>query len=303
MKFLTYSTQDNAQQLGILIDDNVYAVQDLDSSLPNQMEEFIKHAGHNLSVLQEICSDQLSIKGDALSDVTVHAPLQHPGSIRDFMAFENHLLNASKTSGIHVAPEWYKIPAFYFTNHRTIHGPNETITRPPECKMLDFELEVAIIIGKEGRNISIEDADEYVFGYTIFNDWSARDLQLAEMPIGLGPAKGKDFATSIGPYIVTKDELEDYRENKGFNLPMTATVNGKNISDGNFNTIHYSFNEMIERASNGVTLYPGDIIGSGTVGTGCILEFGPDVHPWLADGDEVTLSIEKLGSLTNTIQK
>jgi len=303
MKFITFSTQDKERRLGILIEHNVYAVQDLDATLPDQMEKFIENAQHNLSVLQKACDDYVSTKSYDLENVTLHAPIQKPGSVRDFMAFENHLLNASKTSGITVAPQWYEIPAFYFTNHRTIHGPNEAITRPPACEMLDFELEVAVIIGKEGKNISIDEADNYIFGYTIFNDWSARDLQLAEMPIGLGPAKGKDFATSIGPYIVTKDELEKYRENKGFNLEMTATINGNKISDGNFNSIYYSFNEMIARASEGTMLYPGDLIGSGTVGTGCILEFGPGVHPWLANGDEVTLSIEKLGSLTNTIQK
>jgi len=302
MKFLTYS-KNNDRKLGILIEDKVYAVQDLDATLPNNMETFIQDANNHLSILKKACVTLPSAKGHAIDDIIVHAPLQHPGSIRDFMAFENHLLNAAKTSGIHVAPEWYEIPAFYFTNHRTIHGPNEEIQRPPKCEMLDFELEVAIVIGKEGKDISVDEADDYIFGYTIFNDWSARDLQLKEMPIGLGPAKGKDFATSIGPYIVTKDELEAYRENKGFNLRMTATVNGKKISDGNFNSIYHSFNEMIARVSQGVTLYPGDIIGSGTVGTGCILEFGPDIHPWLADGDEVTLSIEKLGSLTNTIKK
>lgn len=302
MKFLTYSTDQN-RKLGILIEEKVYAVQDLDSSLPNEMETFVQDANHHLSVLQKACETLPSARGHAIDDVTIHAPLQHPGSVRDFMAFENHLLNAAKTSGINVAPEWYEIPAFYFTNHRTIHGPNEEIQRPPHCEMLDYELEVAIVIGKEGRNISAEEADDYIFGYTIFNDWSARDLQLKEMPIGLGPVKGKDFATSIGPYIVTKDELEKYRENKGFNLKMTATINGKQISEGNFNSIYYSFNDMIARASKGVTLYPGDIIGSGTVGTGCILELGPDVHPWLADGDEVTLTVEKLGSLTNTIKK
>ena len=303
MKFLTYSIQDNDQKLGILIENNIYEVQDLDPTLPSKMESFINHADHNLAVLQKACDKSLSSKGHHIDDVTIHAPLQRPGSVRDFMAFENHLLNAAKTSGITVASEWYEIPAFYFTNHRTIHGPNEEIQRPPNCEMLDYELEVAIVIGKEGKNISEEKADEFIFGYTIFNDWSARDLQLKEMPVGLGPAKGKDFATSIGPYIVTKDELEKYRENKGFNLKMTASVNGKQLSEGNFNSIYYSFNEMIARASKGVTLYPGDIIGSGTVGTGCILEFGPDVQPWLADGDEVILSVEKLGTLTNTIKK
>lgn len=302
MKLLTFSKNNN-KQLGVLINDKVYAVQELDGSLPNEMEKFVQDADKNLSILQKACDESLVVKGTDEKNVTIHAPLERPGSVRDFMAFENHLLNAAATSGINVAPEWYEIPAFYFTNHRTIRGPHEEIERPPNCEMLDFELEVAIVIGKKGKNISADEADDYIFGYTIFNDWSARDLQLKEMPIGLGPAKGKDFATSIGPYIVTKDEIESYRENKGFNLNMSATINGNKISNGNFNTIYHSFNDMIERASKGVTLYPGDIIGSGTVGTGCILEFERGVHPWLQDGDEVTLTVEKLGSLTNKIKK
>lgn len=303
MKFLTYSTQESEAQLGVIINKKVYAVNDLNHALPNQMEDFIQDAEQNLATLKNACDDTESITGIDIEQVTLHAPIQKPGSVRDFMAFEEHLLNASKVSGMKIAPEWYEVPAFYFTNHRTIQGPNEIIERPQNCHMLDFELEAAIIIGKEGKNISIDKADDYIFGYTIFNDWSARDLQLGEMSIGLGPAKGKDFATSIGPYIVTKDELEKTRENKGFNLKMTASINGKILSDGNLNSIYYSFNEMIARASQNATLYPGDIIGSGTVGTGCILEFKPDEQPWLADGDEVTLYIEKLGKLTNWIEK
>jgi 2-keto-4-pentenoate hydratase/2-oxohepta-3-ene-1,7-dioic acid hydratase in catechol pathway len=144
-------------------------------------------------------------------------------------------------------------------------------------------------------------AEDYIFGYTIFNDWSARDFQQKEMKVGLGPAKGKDFATSIGPVIVTKDELENYRVGKGFNLSMSAKVNGKLLSKGNAKDMYYSFGQMIERASAGVTLYPGDIIGSGTVGTGCLLELGQEVHRWLEPGDTVELEIEGIGQLRNLI--
>lgn len=302
MKFITYSYKELDRTLGILINDDVYNVKDLDTTLPNNMEDFIIDSEKNLKKIKTACDHELPKNSISKIDVKLHAPIQRPGSVRDFMAFEEHLLNASKISGMNVSPQWYEIPAFYFTNHRTIQGPEEIINRPPNCVMLDYELEIAIIIGSEGKNISVEKADEYIFGYMIFNDWSARDLQLTEMPIGLGPAKGKDFATSIGPYIVTKDEIESKRDEKGFNLEMTATVNGKEISKGNLNSIHYSFNEMIAHASKGVALYPGDIIGSGTVGTGSLLEFGPDVHPWLADGDEVSLTIEELGTLNNKIQ-
>ena len=303
MKFLTYSTKETNAQLGVLINEQVFAVHDLDETLPNQMEDFIQQSERNLGKLRQASESTITIQGHPIENVTLHAPMQRPGSVRDFMAFEKHLLNAYKRNGMNIPSDWYKIPAFYFTNHRTIQGPNEIINRPQNCEMLDFELEAAIIIGKEGKNISKEEADDYIFGYTILNDWSARDLQLGEMSVGLGPAKGKDFATSIGPYIVTKDELEQTRENKGFNLKMTAAINGKQLSNGNLNSLYYSFSEMIAHASQSVSLYPGDIIGSGTVGTGCILEHGQDVQPWLADGDEVTLSIEKIGSLTNWVEK
>ncbi|MBO1001705.1 fumarylacetoacetate hydrolase family protein [Pseudogracilibacillus auburnensis] len=305
MKFITYSIADGKKQAGMMINDNVYSIEEIsEGKLPHTMRSFIEDAERNLPILEEIVNHNIDQNSSIpVTEVNLHAPLGNPNSVRDFMAFEDHIVNASKTSGIQVHPNWYKIPAFYFTNHTTIHDPNEGIERPPGCEKLDYELEIAIVIGKEGKNISVDEADEYIFGYTIFNDWSARDLQLKEMPIGLGPAKGKDFATSIGPCIVTPKVLEPFRENKGFDLEMTASVNGKVISRGNFKNIYYSFNEMIAQASSGTTLYPGDIIGSGTVGTGCLLEFGEGVHPWLQDGDEVELTIEQIGVLRNTIKK
>jgi fumarylacetoacetate (FAA) hydrolase len=150
-------------------------------------------------------------------------------------------------------------------------------------------------------DIKASEADDYIFGYCILNDWSARDIQRKEMKVGLGPAKGKDFATTIGPYILTKDELEDYRVENGYDLPMTAKVNGTLLSEGNMQDIYYSFYEMIERASDGVPLCPGELIGSGTVGSGCILELGTDVHRWLEPGDVVELEIGCLGTLKNKI--
>lgn len=305
MKFITYKIKDEEKQLGIVIDEQVYSVNEISGGkLPDSMRSFVDNTENNMKLLDELLQQANLNKMNHIpfSDVKLCAPLQNPNSIRDFMAFEDHIVNASKTSGIQVHPNWYEIPAFYFTNHTAIHGPNEEIERPPGCKKLDYELEIAIVIGKEGKNISVDEAEEYIFGYTIFNDWSARDLQLKEMPIGLGPAKGKDFATSIGPSIVTTKELEPFRKNKGFDLEMTASVNGEIISKGNFKNIYYSFNEMIAHASKGVTLYPGDIIGSGTVGTGCLLEFGEGVHSWLQDGDVIELSIEQLGTLTNRIK-
>ena len=198
-------------------------------------------------------------------------------------------------------PEWYEIPVFYFSNHLAIKGPEDKISMPVESKMLDYELEVACVIGKQGKNIRADEAEEYIFGYCILNDWSARDCQRQEMKVGLGPAKGKDFATSIGPWILTKDELENLKSGKGFDMTMKAKVNGVLLSKGNMKDIYYSFGEMLERASAGVTLYPGEIIGSGTVGTGCILEHGTEVHRWLQPGDEVVFEIDRLGVLRNWI--
>ena len=239
----------------------------------------------------------------SLNDVTLLAPLPAPKSFRDFYAFEQHVKSARENRGLQIIPEWYQLPVFYFSNHLAFKGPDENIPMPNDCNWLDYELEVACVIGKQGRNISASDADKYIFGYCILNDWSARDLQRKEMKVGLGPAKGKDFATSIGPWIITKDELENRRSGKGFDVSMKAKVNGVLLSEGNMKEIYYSFAEMIERASAGVTLYPGEIIGSGTVGTGCILELGTEVHRWLQPGDVIELEIDKLGVLKNSIVK
>ncbi|MCA1064222.1 fumarylacetoacetate hydrolase family protein [Rossellomorea sp. AcN35-11] len=237
----------------------------------------------------------------SLRDVTLKSPIPRPVSIRDFYAFEEHVKTARKRRGLDVVPEWYDIPVFYFTNHLAVKGHGDSIEKPEGCQWLDYELEIACVIGKEGSNISRDRAEDYIYGYFILNDWSARDIQRHEMKVGLGPAKGKDFATSMGPYLVTKEELETYRKKDRFDLTMTAKVNGKLLSKGNYQDIHYTFAEMIERASKDVTLYPGEVIGSGTVGTGCILELGPETHPWLMPGDVVELEISGLGVLRNTI--
>ncbi|MDF2682721.1 MAG: fumarylacetoacetate hydrolase family protein [Brevibacillus sp.] len=269
--------------------------------LPANMLDFLAQQEQYLPLAQKL-AQKVHTTSYSLEEVKLLSPLPNPRSVRDFMAFELHILNAAKRLGQQMAQAWYEIPAFYFTNHQVIQGTGAKIARPASCEWLDYELEIACVIGKEGKNIRAQDADEYIFGYTILNDWSARDLQMKESKIGLGPAKGKDFATSIGPYLVTKDELEPYRTGDRFDLEMVARVNGKELSRGNFKDIYYTFGQMIERASDGVTLYPGDVIGSGTVGTGCLLELGPDVHRWLEPGDNVQLEITGLGILENTIE-
>jgi fumarylacetoacetate (FAA) hydrolase len=237
----------------------------------------------------------------AADAVTVHAPVAHPPSVRDFYAFETHVKNARARRGLPVPPEWYEFPAFYFSNPGALQGPGAEIAKPASTEALDYELEIACVISRRVRNVRAEDWRDVVAGFTILNDWSARDVQRKEMAIGLGPAKGKDFATSLGPALVTLDELEARRSGDRHDLAMEARVNGRLLSKGNAKDLHYSFGQMIARASQDVYLFPGDVIGSGTVGNGCILELGPEAHPWLKPGDEVTLSIDLLGTLTNRI--
>jgi 2-keto-4-pentenoate hydratase/2-oxohepta-3-ene-1,7-dioic acid hydratase in catechol pathway len=304
MKLVTFKRNGSARA-GLLLESKNLVV-DLEEAssgkLPNSMLSFIESHENDMSVLKGLENLTLGTKGVyERSEVKLIAPLPNPRSFRDFYAFEQHVKTARENRGLEMVPEWYEIPVFYFSNHLVIKGPEETIERPKNCEWLDYELEVACIIGREGRNISREHADDYIFGYCILNDWSARDLQRKEMKVGLGPAKGKDFSTSIGPYIVTKDELQELVSGKGFNLKMTAKVNGVLLSEGNLKDLYYSFGEMIERASDGVTLYPGEVIGSGTVGSGCILELGQTVHRWLEPGDIVELEVEKLGVLRNKI--
>jgi 2-keto-4-pentenoate hydratase/2-oxohepta-3-ene-1,7-dioic acid hydratase in catechol pathway len=237
-----------------------------------------------------------------LESLTLRAPILHPPSLRDFYAFEEHVKAARARRGLEIPPEWYEFPAFYYSNPAVIIGPAESVPMPSYTKALDFELEIACVIGKSGVNVPENEAESFIAGYTIMNDWSARDIQQREMKVGLGPAKAKDFATSLGPWLVTKDELEDRQVGPGkFRLEMTATVNSKRLSHGNMEEMYWSFPQMIARASQSVQLQPGEVFGSGTVGTGSILELGTDAHRWLEPGDVVELEIERLGKLANKV--
>jgi len=222
----------------------------------------------------------------ALEDVRLLAPVPRPPSVRDAYAFEEHIKNAARVTGRSGVPdEWYELPVFYFSNPAAIYGPDDEIPYPAGSNELDYELEVAAVIG----------ADGVIGGFTIMNDWSARDLQRREMKVGLGPAKGKDFATSLGPMVVTPDELGDLR------LVMVARVNGEERSRGNLGDMYHSWDAILERASANTQLVPGDVIGSGTVGTGCILEHGDG--RWLQPGDVVELEVDGLGVLRNRVGK
>jgi len=243
-------------------------------------------------------------------------PIPNPNSFRDAYAFKEHVETCRKNRGAKMISEFERFPVFYFSNHNSMYAHNENIELMPDhFNCLDYELEIAIIIGVGGKNILSKDADNHIAGFCILNDISARTLQMEEMKLNLGPAKGKDFANVIGPYIVTPEELEEKADNtefgKKYNLKMQCYVNGKLLSEGNAKSMHWTFAEIIERASYGVELFPGDIIGSGTVGTGCLLEINGTNkrndfnynEKWLKEGDEITMKVEMLGSISNKISK
>jgi 2-keto-4-pentenoate hydratase/2-oxohepta-3-ene-1,7-dioic acid hydratase in catechol pathway len=240
------------------------------------------------------------------ADVRYLAPVPEPPSIRDFYAFEEHVKTAAHALGREVSPVWYEIPLFYFTNPAAARGPYDDIPIAPGSRRFDYELEIAAVVGRPGSDLDPAAAEQHIAGYMVMCDWSARDLQAQEMKGHLGPAKGKDTATSFSAFLVTPDELEDRRAGNAYDLRMTASVNGRPYSSGTFSTIYWRFGELLAYASRGTTLRRGDIIASGTVGTGCILELssthGPDTYPWLAAGDQVRLEIERLGVISSVIR-
>ena len=270
-------------------DSNFAKLKELDASLPDMNIQSHSGGGKPIAVLEK--------------DVQLLSPVPNPQSFRDFYAFEQHVRSARKLRGLDMHPDWFKIAIFYFSNPAALYGHDEDIPYPNGTNELDFELEFSVVIANGGSDIAAKDADRYIAGYMICNDWSARDLQREEMAMSLGPAKGKDFASSFGPYMVTPDELEDaWGEDGKLHLRMTCHVNDKLISDGNTNDLYHPFTKMIERASMNAKLLPGDILGSGTVGTGCILELRPEnVGGWIQKGDVVRMEVERLGVLENKI--
>jgi fumarylacetoacetate (FAA) hydrolase len=291
MKFATISTLRHTSQPALVIEEQVY-------TLPYPDMNAVIAAGAQVAASKK--SNELL----AIDEVKFLAPLK-PNSLRDGYAFEQHVATANRNRGRDVPQEWYEFPVFYFTNPNAIFGHEDVIPYPPYTNAMDYELEVAVVIGKGGMNIKAEDAEQHIFGYTIFNDWSARDVQRKEMAVGLGPAKGKDFASSLGPVIVTREALADKATGRPgvYDLSMTARINGVEFSRGNFKDMHWSFGEIIARASDSAMLYPGDVIGSGTVGTGCLLELTKFQGPWLKEGDIVELEIERIGVLGNAVGK
>ena len=318
MKIVSY-VNNGETFLGVLEGHNLFSVQELDKNLPNDILTWLNmgEKGHLLikTALEQLKAGQITAQ--PVADYQLLAPVPHPTSCRDGYAFRQHVAAARRNRGVEMIKEFDQYPIFYFTNHLAVQGPGEIYCMPDHFQQLDFELEVAIVIGKKGRNIRAEDADQYIAGFTIMNDMSARKLQMEEMLLNLGPAKGKDFSTIIGPWLVTPDELQSKKVapkqghvGNNYDLSMKCWVNDVMVSEGNMADMDWTFAEIIERCSYGVTLYPGDVIGSGTVGTGCFLELNgtaklnnPQHQPqWLQPNDKVTMQIDGLGTLENTIR-
>ncbi|ALL04896.1 fumarylacetoacetate hydrolase [Pedobacter sp. PACM 27299] len=319
MKLVSYKTEDR-EHLGVFVNGHIYNLNSCDKLLPDEMNAFLQ-GGVDLmdrakKVDAQIKSGEIEPKEEAFFELL--APVPHPTSCRDGYAFRQHVAAARRNRKVEMIAEFDQYPIFYFTNHNAIQGPGDIKCMPDHFEKLDFELEVAIVIGTKGRNIPAAEADGYIAGYMVMNDMSARTLQMEEMLLNLGPAKGKDFSTVIGPWLVTPDELEEYltaakpgHTGNAYNLEMTCTVNGLQVSAGNMADMDWTFAEIIERCAYGVDLLPGDVIGSGTVGTGCFLELNgtgllnnPDFKSqWLQEGDVVEMEITGLGHLSNSIIK
>lgn len=320
MKFVSH-LQEGKEKAAVLHNGRLLNTEELNHKLPATMAEMLQDWDTNLAIAKDalgaVSSGDLKIEGIAFDAANLLAPVPRPTSCRDGYAFRQHVAAARRNRGVEMIAEFDQYPIFYFTNHNAIQGPGEIECMPDHFDKLDFELEVAVVVGKKGRNIKAAEADDYIAGYCIMNDMSARTLQMEEMLLNLGPAKGKDFSTVIGPWMITPDELEAFKipakpnhVGNNYNLRMTCTVNGVKVSEGNVGDMDWTFAEILERCAYGADILPGDVIGSGTVGTGCFLELNgtaklnnPDAVPqWLQPNDEVVLEVEQMGVLSNTIK-
>ena len=298
MRIARYDS-DGAERLGIVSDDGLQPLPegtnllDLLAAEPEERDRIAREAeGRDAPV--------------PLTEARLLAPLR-PSTLRDFVVFEEHVEGVAKSvsGGAGVPETWYEIPTFYFGNPYSVVGPYDPVAVPPGCEALDFELEVAAIIGKAGHDLTPEEARGHIAGYTILNDWSARDLQRHEMRIGLGPAKGKDFANTLGPWIVTADELEPYHRDDRFHLNMEVSVNGEHFGDDTLANMAWSFEELVAYASRGTWVRPGDVLGTGTCGSGALAELwgrnGRTEPPPLAVGDVVKMTVEGIGVIENRV--
>ena len=312
MRLSTYKLANNNKELiGLVKKDSLINLNEFFGDI--SLVDLIKKDNWKSETLKKI--DEEKLVTHHINDVNLLAPIPNPNSLRDAYAFRQHVETSRKNRGLEMIKEFDEFPVFYFSNHNAIYGPQDEIKcMPSHFEKLDFELEIAIVIGKEGRNLKANEASSYIAGYMIMNDVSARGLQMKEMKLNLGPAKGKDFASVIGPYLVTPDEIKDKLINKEghgsiYDLKMSCFLNNQLVSEGNFKDMNWTFEQIIERVSYGTTIYPGDIIGSGTVGTGCLLELNGTGkikdsnynEVWLKEGDVVKMKIDKLGEISNKI--
>jgi 2-keto-4-pentenoate hydratase/2-oxohepta-3-ene-1,7-dioic acid hydratase in catechol pathway len=299
MRWAAFRGADGEERLGVVLGE---AVQALEPGL--RLADLLGDDGTRLREAGERATTDPA-GTFSLDEVRLLPPISRPPSVRDFYAFEQHVRTARQRRGLDMDPDWYELPVFYFSNPAAVIGPEDDVAVPPGSGQLDFELEVAAVVGQGGADLSPDDAERHIAGFTVMNDWSARDVQRREMKLSMGPVKGKDFATSLGPFLVTPDELEPFRKGGAFDLRMRASVNGRPYSDASLADIYWSFGEMLAYASRGTEVVPGDVIGSGTCGTGCILELslvhGEDAYPWLRPGDEVVLEVDHLGRQTATV--
>jgi 2-keto-4-pentenoate hydratase/2-oxohepta-3-ene-1,7-dioic acid hydratase in catechol pathway len=300
MRWTTYvSPTDGLEHPAVLSDGSLYGLRTATRliALLGDDGELLARSG------EQALADPLDVLAEG--EAELRAPIPAPPSVRDFYAFETHVRTYRKASGKEMDPDWYELPVFYFQNPAAIRSARDDVPMPPGSVKYDFELEFAAVIGRGGANLAPDEAEQHIAGYLLFCDWSARDLQAREVLHTLGPVKGKDTATSLGPWLITPDELAPRRSGKSFDLEMTASVNGRPYSAGNADDLYWSFGQMISYASRGTRVQTGDVIASGTVGTGCILELSTvhseEEYPWLKPGDEVRLEADLLGAITATI--
>jgi len=321
MKLVSYLLEDE-DRLGIYVDGKVYDTLSLNEELVDNMQDLLWEGEDGMEVLKaydaKIKSGDIDASiGVDINDLILLSPVPHPTSTRDAYAFRQHVAAARRNRGVEMIPEFDQFPIFYFTNHNSTYGPGDIDLMKDHMNKLDFELEIAIVVGKPGINIPVEEADGYIAGFMVYNDMSARVMQMEEMKLNLGPAKGKDFANAFGPFFVTPDELasklvpaKEGHHGRNYDLSMKCWVNGKQVSEGNVKDMDWTFAEILERVSYGTEIFPGDVIGSGTVGTGCFLELNGTglrldesyTPQWLKDGDVVDMEIDGLGKLSNTMR-
>ena len=305
MKLISFELEGKVK-FGAFEDNMIYDLHALDQKISDNMGDFLNGGESQIQLAKNAINDNTpSISAE---DIVLISPVPSPPSVRDAYAFRQHVATARRNRGLEMIPEFDEIPIFYFTNHNAVFGEGDFPIRPMHNEKLDFELECAAVIGKRGRNISSKKADDYIAGFMIMNDLSARALQMKEMKLNLGPAKGKDFGSTFGPWLVTKDELNNYKttseDGDRYNLKMRAFVNDILVSEDSLENMTWTFAQIIERVSYGVDIFPGDVIGSGTCGTGCFLELnGSKItdNQWLQPNDIVSLEIEGLGKLNNRI--